>query len=205
MSRILFAFKHHWVQIIIAASAAGYLLWLATKQPDSHNSIQLAEAMTGLITFLIALFVWFIQMNREWKESLGKRLTVRFEYKGSTILECKEALLTGDADIRQWGQQIGRQMTFQSTLEFDPYIYLETPEIKYNPAWQTHYLHYVATFYLNGLPDMPKADPLIQKEWHERFEKGDRYFWEPEYKSNKTIIVERDWKVQDSRPRTIHS
>lgn len=92
--------------------------------------------ISSIATFFIAIFLWFNDLSRDWKESLEKRLFVDFQFKNSagdiqTAMRCEGAYLAGEADIRAWGQQIGRQMNDQKNLEFKP-----TPVQKEgSPVW----------------------------------------------------------------------
>lgn len=202
-SRVLFAFANYWIQITIALIATGVLIWLACKYPDKGDSLQLAEAITGLITFLIALFVWFIQINREWKDSLGKRLTVQFEFKNKLVMKCEEAFLSGEADIRAWGQQLGQQMALGAFLKFDPYIRIEqSKKIRYNSYWDEYFVLYTATFYLTELPSWSKPNPTPeekaeQAQWLENAKAEKCLEWIPKYSDDGTVGTVKGWNTQN--------
>jgi hypothetical protein len=59
------------------------------------------------------------------KNSLEKRLSIDFNFKDlngaiKTAMKCEGAYLSGQDDIRAWGQQIGKQMNDQKLLDFKP-------------------------------------------------------------------------------------
>lgn len=81
-----------------------------------------AEPTTGLTTLLVVIAVFYRELEQDWENSLPKSLTVNFEYKEKLVLRCEDAFLAGEADIRQWGQQIGKQMAENENLFFLPNI-----------------------------------------------------------------------------------
>lgn len=201
-----FIFKKHWLQIGLAILISGVIIGISMKYPEGwfYVGIDWLDPLLGLLTLLIAILVWIIQVRREWEDNLPKRLTVQFDYGGRIMMKCEEAMLVGESDIRNWGQQIGQQMSFGTFLKFDPYIKLEQPKIKYNKTWREYYKHYIATFYLTELPDLPKPpDAATKAEYEENFNKGHCLIWSPEYGEDKTVRKKPKWNKNNSPTRRI--
>ncbi|MBV6443388.1 MAG: hypothetical protein EPGJADBJ_05127 [Saprospiraceae bacterium] len=106
--------------------------------------------ISSIATFFIAIFLWLNDLSRDWKDSLEKRLFVDFNYRDLTgiqkpAMKCVGAFLSGEADIRAWGQQIGKQMNDQKILDFKPVpiqrdglpIFDETEKCFFKPYYLT--------------------------------------------------------------------
>lgn len=202
---VLFICKKHWLQILFAVLISGFLgVSYFNQEGQLYSGFDRLDPLLGFLTLMIAILVWVIQVRKEWEDSLPKRLTVQFDYEGRIIMKCKEAMLVGESDIRNWGQQIGQQMSFGTFLKFDPYIKLESPKIKYNKKWREYYKHYIATFYLTELPDMPKPPNAATKaEYEENFNNGHCLIWSPEYDEDKTVRKKLEWNKNNSPTRRI--
>ncbi len=96
-----------------------FLIALGNKEKWWDN---LLDPAIGLGTFLFAIFVWYRDLAQNWENSLPKRLSVRFVFDGQLVLFCRNAQLASEADIRQWGQQIGSQMCNGENLNFRPFF-----------------------------------------------------------------------------------
>ena len=86
------------------------------------------DPIISISTVSIAIVIWYFQQKNYWKESLPKRITVHFKCQGKVVMSCYEAYLSGASDARQWGQQIGGQMS-NGRLNFFPYISSAVPLI----------------------------------------------------------------------------
>ncbi|MBA4848977.1 hypothetical protein [Emticicia sp. BO119] len=75
-----------------------------------------------LFGFLVPVLLWYFLLDKEWKDSLDKKLTVHFKLKEHYVMSCFEVYLSSPADIRNWGQQIGQQMNLGNFLSFYPYL-----------------------------------------------------------------------------------
>jgi hypothetical protein len=193
LQRISFAFKRHPLQLVAAIILAVGFCSLSFKNGEFHQTIDWLDPIVGILTLLVALLVWLIQLNIEWEDNLSKRLTVQFDYNGKIIMLCEQALLVGESDIRAWGQQIGSQMSFTPILKFDPYFKIEKPELRYNEQWKEWHKLYVVTFYLNELPDVMKAPEDKKAEWSNSFQNGYCLKWYPEYKHGRVIEKREYW------------
>ncbi len=69
-------------------------------------------------TIFIAVFIWYNEKKQDWENSLTKKLNVQVFFDDSVFYEVENAPLTGADDIRQWGQQLGRQMNGEENLTF---------------------------------------------------------------------------------------
>jgi hypothetical protein len=114
------------------------------------------EPAIGILTLFVAIAIWWGEMRQDWENSLEKRLTVRFFHEGTEVIRCDSAYLAGEADIRQWSQQIGKQMNDNEFLHFRPDI-TQTSEISQDGT----YKHYKADFRLTRIPGV--IDNIISK------------------------------------------
>lgn len=68
----------------------------------------------------LALFIWYNEKKQDWEDHLPKKLNALFRLgNGDIVYQVINAPLAGADDIRQWGQQIGKQMNDNKNLEFD--------------------------------------------------------------------------------------
>lgn len=72
----------------------------------------------SLITVLMAVFIWINSQRQEWKRNLPMKLDVRYDLNGEDYYTVINAPLAGDDDIRQWGQQLGKQINNLTDLPF---------------------------------------------------------------------------------------
>lgn len=131
------------------------------------------EEIAGAATLIVAVLLAMSELYNEWKDQLPKKLTVIFTYDGLTVIKCEEAWLAGDSDIRQWSQQIGRQMTEGENLEFEPFV-KQKEEILANN--NEVFKLYTAIFQLTKVPE--KFKETYRKEylswrWHKKENKKD--------------------------------
>lgn len=87
------------------------------------------DIIFGAGTLLIAFFIWLSGLKHYWEVDLPKRLTVKFMLHDQVVMECQQAYLAHEGDIRTWGQQIGAQMSGGARLQFQPYIEQKGPTI----------------------------------------------------------------------------
>lgn len=107
------------------------------------------EPITGIATLVIAIFVWWEEIGRNWEESLPKKLTVSFYYKDWLVMRCEEAYLASVSDIRAWAQQLGRQMASNQGLEFEPFIIQRKGVVDETKSFKL----YCADYTLTKLPE----------------------------------------------------
>ena len=116
-----------------------------------------ADPLTGLVTFMIALLVWYNEGRHAREEKLPKRLTVRFLHEGRLVLFCENASLATKGDIRKWGQQIGKQMNHNQRLKLNiTFTIAEQKPRKF--ADGNRYKPYFIEFHLAELPFTPESD-----------------------------------------------
>jgi hypothetical protein len=151
-----FAIRTRIIQVLVALAAlsvvAAWIFLNRTSEGKLNIDFWLwMEPLTGLTTLAVAGLVWFGELKQDWYNSLPKRLTVQFVYKFSDgyrmVLQCTEAYLTGEDDIRAWGQQVGQQMADRELLMFQPYIYEAEEPLRDNIRL------YTVTFVLDKLPE----------------------------------------------------
>ncbi|MFN8348811.1 MAG: hypothetical protein U0X91_27680 [Spirosomataceae bacterium] len=116
-----------------------------------------------VFSFLFPLILSIYLLQKEWKESLEKRLTVHFKLKDKYVMSCYEAYLSSESDIRLWGQQIGLQMN-GGQLNFYPYMTQVGPKLCFDSSKNAFYNLYELTIFLkfdkNG--NYQKSDKDVQ-------------------------------------------
>lgn len=116
-----------------------------------------------VFSFLFPLILSIYLLQKEWQESLEKRLTVHFKLKDKYVMSCYEAYLSSESDIRLWGQQIGLQMN-GGQLNFYPYMTQLGPKLYFDASKNTFYNLYELTIFLkfNKNGDYQKSDKDVQ-------------------------------------------
>lgn len=93
-----------------------------------------ADPVVTVATVTAAVFAWWETYSQAWEENLPKRLNVHYKYDRQYVFTCWEATLSGEDDIRQWAQQIGRQMNNNEYLDFSPHPWINSPVITTNES-----------------------------------------------------------------------
>lgn len=183
---IKYAASKHWLQILLAFIIMGLIFryignsQLPTNSPKPEGLdwwTKCLDPLIGLGTFLIALAVWFLEVNRERKNDMPNKLTVFFKYGTRTAMTCEKAYLASEGDIRAWGQQIGKQMAENIFLDFLPYIEQPPAETEFDESGKP-FLHYQVTFFLNKLPQNQRHPTKEQQVFEERI-KMESLTWRP--------------------------
>ncbi|OPL17079.1 MAG: hypothetical protein AVO38_05610 [delta proteobacterium ML8_D] len=155
----LFALKEHKTIIFISIGVFSIVavgLWSVRISFNLHG-LAVCDSTVGFGTFLVAIAIWFGELKQGWENSLPKRLTVEFLYKGRRLMLCEEAYLAGESDIRAWGQQVGAQMSGVRNLKFLPFIEQEPGMIKETRTGEAYKL-YEVRFTLIELPEKRPAN-----------------------------------------------
>ena len=175
-----FAFKNHRLPIILTGLFIAWIFidWLTDWQHLSSLKNRWntdIDQIVSLATLMIALFVWYGEIAEDWKNSLPKRLTVRFETEdGSLVMLCIKVHLSDVADIRALGQQIGQQINDGQQLAFRaPLVKWKNPEAIPYDLEIGYFLHYEVTF---TLTERPGTIPTGRKIWKAPFGKNDLTF-----------------------------
>ena len=188
---ILFAFHSNRGRFIALLIIALLALSLVLLTDESHWWNELLDPVIGLGTFFFAIAVWYGELLQDWEQKLPKRLTVRFMRDDRLCMICKNAVLVSEADIRQWGQQIGKQMNENSNLSFETFFEIENgkPQKKNLEYYKPYYLSY----FLSELPDNIS-------DIKERFQNREYLHWEQLHDSNKLT----EWREHPDRLPPIH-
>jgi len=152
--------------ILFVILGAGAFRWSELQLPlNSANApegiiewLLNAQTILGMGTLLVALFVWIGEMEKDWEDSLPKRLSVFFFWKGKPLIVCRYVWLAGKDEIRVWGQQVGVQAQEtlphekpqDSFLHFEPDMQTRGPELLKGPGGSV-WKHYSICFKLTDL------------------------------------------------------
>jgi len=134
----------------------------SAKWPDVWGYI---DQVLTLLTLMFAFLVWFGTTSLSWINSLPKKLNVEFIYNGRVIIKCIHANLPHEADIRNLGQQIGRQM-----VPDNPILQFKPESIRYEKSKRAFdnegnmVNEFAATFTLSKIPYQILEDniPIIR-------------------------------------------
>ena len=107
------------------------------------------DPFLALSTIFIAAFIWWNEKRQDWENALPKKLDAYFKYQNKTVYQVKNAPLAGDDDIRQWGQQIGRQMNDDKNLSFNGFK-VEGPNRERDKAGK-NIMRYALTIWLQQI------------------------------------------------------
>lgn len=66
------------------------------------------EAYSTFSLIFISLVIWFNEKHENWISSLPKKLDIDYIFEGKVYCTVKNAPLTHEGDIRQWGQSIAK-------------------------------------------------------------------------------------------------
>lgn len=123
-----FLSPRRWGIPFIGVLVGGLITYLAnvTRASEAGLAWWWADWLDPWITMTTLAVASFLGA-RAWVDELPKRLNVHFKSGDRYALTCWEASLAGEGDIRQWAQQIGRQMA-HGLLDFDPYPDISAPK-----------------------------------------------------------------------------
>jgi hypothetical protein len=116
------------------------------------------EPFLAFSTITIAIFIWYNEKKQDWESALPKKLDVYFQHQDKVIYQVRNAPLAGDDDIRQWGQQIGRQMN-KGDLLFNGFK-VEGPNRETYKAGKD-VMRYTLTVWLQNI-----EEGKTEKTWH---------------------------------------
>jgi hypothetical protein len=153
----------------------------------------------SLFAALVTIFIALQNTYSDWKDSLPKRLTVHFIKDDKFIMTCHEAFLSGEADIRQWGQQIGLQMAVKEQLEFYPFITSEKRTIKYDQILKEVFKPYEVTFYLKSIPSKNNTELEVKYlVWWDNTDKtkGNKFVYFDAHPTNFKTIKEAEHELE---------
>lgn len=178
--RNYFLRKSRWAIIVVVA--IGLIFYIcyppSCKEPvDAPYIWEWLERMFAYITFFVAILLWLGQKYAEWIDYLPNRLTVTFYCKNdeneyNPVMQCKEAILSNESDIRALSQAIGMQMIGGEQLKFIPAQVEIDP---YELDKKRRFLHYRARIYLSTMPNTLVKTPCSQ---------GQCLVWGPDFDVN---------------------
>ena len=109
-----YAWRKQWWLILLVVAA---LLWCAHVfwcckpiNPAYMNWWNVYwNAVAGVLTLLVAVRLWWNDMERQRRETLPKRLDVVFVYQGCEVLRCEGANIAAASDARALAQQLAHR------------------------------------------------------------------------------------------------
>jgi hypothetical protein len=149
--------------ILAGLSVAGVDMFTAGKFWTDY-----LDPFVGMAVLIVALALWFGEVRQDWRNSLPRRLSVVFRYRGDNgdreVMRCVRAGLASEADVRALAQQIGAQMV-AGQLDFRaPNVKQSGGNVEVAEDGDV-YRHHVVTLELRKLPsaiaDLPKDHVLV--------------------------------------------
>jgi hypothetical protein len=144
-------------QIFVALLVFLSLAVLAFLVPASHQTFAWLDPIVGVATLVFAVFLWLNGLRREWRDSLPKRLTVYFRYKGGDALVFRNILLFNESDARAWSQQIARQKA-GGDIEFEPFFRFTDKGVSTTKDRTSTYKNYEMIYFLSNIPPQLKTE-----------------------------------------------
>lgn len=119
----------------------------------ASNSLwkDILDPLVGLGTLFTAIVIWWEETRQDRRDSLPKRLTVRFQHQERLLMYCENAHLSAEGDIRALGQQIGFQMAGGKFDFKAPSVQVSIGEPQ-TDSEGNDYLPYLASFELTAIP-----------------------------------------------------
>lgn len=103
-------------------------------------------------TFFVTLFLLYKTMQDEWKETLPLRLNVTFTNNDKKVMVAESVYLAHEADVRNWTQQTGSQMSGERFLEFDLILTQKGPEVSFDTVSGEPFKLYTCHMNLTKVP-----------------------------------------------------
>ncbi len=117
------------------------------------------QSLLGFGTLLVATFVWYGEIHKEWMNALPKRMSVFFIHKRRPAIVCRHIWLAGEGDLRAWGQQVAAQAACVRFLNFYPNLKAQAPGLAVEPDGKIC-RHYVVCFELTDDNSFLAEDPV---------------------------------------------
>lgn len=169
--------------MVLASVLLVYTYHKAGSFSNSEKFWTFLDPVAGIGTLLITLVVLLNQGKDKYLNSLEKRLTIHYKYKGKQVMYIENAYLSGESDIRQTAYSLGG-ILFKGRLNFD--MVLETlHEKQHRVGKDKNYLHYEVTLFLNSDPRTANhSDKSTSEEDtdevmydHSSISRGDEWIW----------------------------
>lgn len=137
--------------ILVFAAFCTLLALMVVRRDQGQSWWDQFDHMVGVGTLLLAIGVWIGETRQEWEAQLPRRLNAYFLFDKQPTMVCRQAYLSGEGDIRQWGQQIGAQMAGGRHLAIDP-LGITQKRLGIQSAGDELSLVFQVVFYLNANP-----------------------------------------------------
>ena len=141
---IKYTVTEKWV-FIICLIAVLLIPTLAEFKETWNNKIEVA-------TFFVTLFLLYKTMKDEWKETLPLRLNVTFTNNDKKVMVAESVYLAHEADVRNWTQQTGSQMSGERFLDFDLILTQKGPEVAFSEVSDEPFKLYTCHMNLTKVP-----------------------------------------------------
>lgn len=109
-SHIPFVWRTNKMAIILFVLyvTGGLLACAYFSEPLKEQWHSWLHAYITLATFTITITIWYNEKKEAWERHLPKKLNIIYQFNNELFATIKNAPLTSEADIRNWGQSIGQ-------------------------------------------------------------------------------------------------
>lgn len=161
-SRYLWSQKFSKVQsllvlIVIAIGVIAYFYIKFTfKKQFKEQWNDWIDTVITILTLGVAIAVWINEKLLAWENSLPKKLHIKYMLEGKVYATVNDAPLTGENDIRSWGQSIGKTILNKTiSIEFSGFK-IEGPVRNDKKGIMTYHLTVYLFNKIDGIPEGSK-------------------------------------------------
>lgn len=118
--KFLFSHKLSALQLFLFFAVLLGSIWGYSNHTESLSQqwSEWIDIVIALSTLLVAISVWINEKVVDWKKSLPKKLNVKYIMGGTTYANIKNAPLSGEDDIRQWGTSMAKTILTGENINF---------------------------------------------------------------------------------------
>lgn len=108
------------IQVLLFFATLLGCIWYFQRnnEPLTKQWSEWIDIVIALSTLLVAISVWINEKVVDWKKSLPKKLNVKYIMGGTTYANIKNAPLSGEDDIRQWGTSMAKTILTGENINF---------------------------------------------------------------------------------------
>jgi hypothetical protein len=161
-----FIWQRNKPQLLVIAGLLIAALFLPLSLSESFvNSFskqwsQWLEAFLAFALVIVAVAIWLNEQREEWVRSLPKKLNVQYMLDGDLFCEIRNAPLTGESDIRAWGQSLAKTCVRSKAAEINfTGFSTSSPKVENKKQIFEHKI-----FLSSAIPDVEKSSLFVYND-----------------------------------------